>query len=248
MDDMSHLDRKYFIDRSIYNCPFCNRRHVSYSNLGFSTFDWSNNKNCAIWRIKCDSCKKISMHLTFQDVKDDTYAGTRFRSNIDLDSAFFYSVPTSFFVIDRRIPRVLRELITEAEGCAKMNYLTGASACTRKAIYELLVIEKIEGGDYDSRIKGLAEKFPVVDKELFEIIGHIKDMTSEKVHEQSWDAWDSKHLQLFLEALKTALHEMYVVPDEKKSRAGVVRALREEMQKAKMVPAKPAETGDGGAS
>src|SRR5882672_2054987 len=147
MDDMSHLDRKYFIDRSIYNCPFCNRRHVSYSNLGFSTFDWSNNKNCAIWRIKCDSCKKISMHLTFQDVKDDTYAGTRFRSNIDLDSAFFYSVPTSFFVIDRRIPRVLRELITEAEGCAKMNYLTGASACTRKAIYELLVIEKIEGGD-----------------------------------------------------------------------------------------------------
>ena len=248
MEDMSHLDSKYFIDRSIYNCPFCNRRHVSYSNFGFDTFDWSNSKKCAIWRVKCDSCEKMSMHLTFQNLKDNNYQGTRFRNDIDLDDAFFYSVPTSFFVIDKRIPRVLRELITEAEGCAKMNFLTGASACTRKAIYELIALEKVEGGDYDSRIKGLADKFPAVDRELFEILGHIKDMTSEKVHEQSWDAWDSKHLHLFLEAMKTALHEMYVVPDEKKSRAGAVRALREQIQKAKATPATPEVKGGGDAS
>jgi hypothetical protein len=188
------------------------------------------------------------MHLTFESLRDNNYGGARFRNDVDLDNAFFYSVPTSFFVIDKRIPRVLRELITEAEGCAKMNFLTGASACTRKAIYELIVLEKAEGADYDSRIKGLALRFPVVDKELFEILGHIKDMTSEKVHEQSWDAWDSKHLHLFLEALKTALHEMYVVPDEKKSRAGAVRALREEIVKAKAAPAIPSDGSGGDAS
>jgi len=135
--------------------------------------------------------------------------------------------------MDRRIPRKLRELITEAEGCAKMNFLTGASACTQKAIYELLSIEGASGADYNAKIKSISEKYPGVDRELFEILNHIKDMTSEKVHEQSWEAWDSKHLYLFLESLKTILHEIYVVPDEKKERIKSVRALKEEITKAK---------------
>jgi hypothetical protein len=183
--------------------------------------------------VQCKSCEKISMHLTFENLQFPGWPHARFRKNIDLDTAFFYSVPTSFFVVDRRIPRKLRELITEAEGCTKMNFLTGASACTRKAIYELLSIEKADGTDYNARIKNLAEKYHNVDQELFEILGHIKDMTSEKVHEQSWEAWDSKYLHFFLESLKTILHEIYVVPDEKKSRLESVRLLREEIQKAK---------------
>lgn len=238
MEDQSHLDSKYFIDHTIYNCPFCNRRHVSYENLGYDTFNWSKDKNCAVWRVKCKSCKLTSMHLTFQNLQDGTAGYGKFRENIDLDSAFFYSVPTSLFVIDRRIPRKLRELITEAEGCTKMNFLTGASACTRKAIYEMLSIEGATGTDYSAKIKVLAEKYPIVDQELFEILGHIKDMTSEKVHEQSWEAWDSKYLHFFLESLKTILHEIYVVPDEKKARLESVRSLREEIKKAKAI-AKP---------
>ena len=173
------------------------------------------------------------MHLTFQELQDSNVATTRFKTNVDLDQAFFYSVPTSFFVVDSRIPRVLRELITEAEGCAKMNYLTGASACTRKAIYELLALQDAEGANYDDKITNLRAKYPAVDGELFEIIGHIKDMTSDHVHEQSWIAWDSKHLQLFLETLKAVLHEIYVAPEEKKERAGAVRALHEQLGKAK---------------
>jgi len=185
------------------------------------------------------------MHLTYEDLKDSRFAHY-FREDVDLDKAFFYSVPTSFFVVDRRIPRVLRELITEAEGCARMNYLTGASACTRKAIYELLVIQGATGQDYDDRIKDLRTKHPAVDAELFEILGHIKDMTSDHVHEQSWVAWDSKHLHLFLETLKAVLHEMYVVPDEKKSRADAVRALREQLGKAKATDSRSAEENKGG--
>ena len=46
----------------------------------------------------------------------------------ELDEKFFYYVPTSFFALDDRIPRILRELFTEAEGCLKMNFLTAASA------------------------------------------------------------------------------------------------------------------------
>ena len=184
------------------------------------------------------------MHLTFQDLQDPNYSGsTRFRQDVELDQAFFYSVPTSFFVVDSRIPRVIRELITEAEGCAKMNYLTGASACTRKAIYELLALQEAEGLNYDDKIKDLTSKQPAVDVELFEILGHVKDMTSDHVHEQSWITWDTKHLQLFLETFKAVLHEIYVVPDEKKNRADSVRVLREQLGQAKSdkgVPTTPA--------
>ncbi len=230
MSDDSHLDQKYFIDDKIWNCPFCNRRHVAYTIQGVNFFDWSTTKTCYIWRVKCDSCGKKSMHLTYEDVQSPLASQTRFSSKIDLDAAFFYSVPTSFFTIDTRVPKIIRELITEAEGCVKMNYLTGASACCRKAIYELTVFEKAEGADYESRIKFLKKKFTAVDSDLFDILCHIKDMTSDKVHEQSWDKWDSKHLKLFLETLKAILHEIYVVPEEKKSRSSKVQGLFQEIK------------------
>lgn len=244
MHDKSYLDSKYFLSDDTYNCPFCNRRHVKYKNLGSSGFHWSNQKICSIWRVKCESCEKVSMHLTFDDLQRENYSYSKFKDDVDLDQAFFYSVPTSFFVVDSRIPKIIRELITEAEGCAKMNYLTGASACTRKAIYELLALQGTEGLNYDDKIKDLTSKHPSIDSELFEILGHIKDMTSDHVHEQSWIPWDSKHLHLFLETFKAVLHEIYVVPDEKKSRADSVRALREQLGKAKGA-AKAAKTDVG---
>ena len=173
------------------------------------------------------------MHLTYRDLQDQGFGFSKFVDDVNLDEAFFYSVPTSFFVIDQRIPRILRKLITEAEGCLKMNYLTGASACTRKAIYELLGLAGAVGQNYDEKIKDLKSRNLDIDAELFDIIGHIKDMTSDHVHEQSWIAWDSSNLCLFLETLRTILHEIYVVPEEKKDRISSVRTLREQLGKVK---------------
>jgi len=241
--DQSELDLKYFIDRDIYNCPFCNRRHVAYTIAGRTVFDWTDSKKCWVWFAKCDSCGKTSMNLTFEDLRyQANFAALFFRSDVDIDSAIFYSVPTSFFVLDDRIPRLLRELVTEAEGCLKMNYLTGASACTRKAIYEFAVIEHADGEHYEERIKSLKARFPAIDPELFDVLCHIKDMTSDKVHEQSWDGWDSAHLRLFLETLKAVLHEVYVVPDERKRRSGAVRSLLEDLLPRR---SNDTETGDG---
>jgi len=229
MTDQSHLDLKYFIDPSVYNCPFCNRRHISYSNLDRQKFDWSDSKKCWIWTIDCDSCRKVSMHLTYEDLQNPRTANIRFRSDIDIDSHIFYSVPTSFFVVDSRIPKIIRELITEAAGCIKMNYMTGASACTRKAIYELLVLQKVEGEHYDDRIMELKEKHTQIDPEMFDILAHIQDMTSDNVHEQSWDKWESGPLTLILETVKTILHEIYVVPNEREVRKKNIRDLKAEV-------------------
>ena len=230
MPDKSYLDMKYFIDPEVYNCPFCNRRNVKYTTHKPEQFDWSDNKVCAIWRVQCSSCHKTSMHLTFADLQHPGSQYWKLRNDVDIDSAIFYSVPTSFFVLDDRIPRAIRELITEAEGCVKMNFLTGASACTRKAIYELLIREKAEGDDYETKIKSLKKRYPDVDSDYFDVLCHIKDMTSDKVHEQSWDQWDSTHLKLFIETLKNILFEVYVLPQEKKERSTSIRGLLEKIK------------------
>ena len=236
MQDQSELDKKYFIDERVYNCPFCNRRNVTYRLVDDFKFDWSDNKECFVYLVECSSCKKVSMHLSYEYLIDKNSvisASFPFESNIDIDSKMFYSVPTSFFVIDNRIPRILRELITEAEGCLKMNYLTGASVCTRKAIYELLVLENAEGEDYESRIKSLKKKYPNSDPSLFDILAHIQDMTSDKIHEQSWDKWDSPHVRLIIETLKTVLYDIYVLPAVKRERSLHIQSLQEAIKKDK---------------
>ena len=192
------------------------------------------------------------MHLSYEDIQDSTrtFAGVRpFSRGIDIDSYIFYSAPTSFFVIDSRIPRIIRELITEAEGCLKMNYLTGASACTRKAIYELLVLEKAEGETYESRIKSLKKKYSDSDPNLFDILSHIQDMTSDKIHEQSWDKWDSDTLKFVNETLKTILYEIYVQPKIMKERLIKVQelkseAFRDKTKKQKVISSKEPQHRD----
>lgn len=243
MQDQSDLDKKYFIDETVYNCPFCNRRNVEYFVTEYVEFNWSKEKTCFVYLAKCSSCEKVSMHLSYVSIlnKSQIYThdqrGYRFSRGIDIDSHIFYSVPTSFFVVDSRIPRILRELITEADGCLKMNYLTGASACARKAIYELLVLEKAEGADYEGRIKSLKKKHPESDPTYFEILAHIQDMTSDKIHEQSWDKWDSHYLKLIIETLKSIFYDIYVSPELKKERKLEIEKLRESVASHKKASA-----------
>lgn len=235
MGDQSYLDKKCFIDTHTYNCPFCNRRHVTYTIKDWKTFDWSCHKKCFVYFVKCNSCENTSMHLSFNLILEEGFLSEIMEvfKNIDIDSAIFYSVPTSFFVLDNRIPNIIRELISEAEGCLKMNYLTGASACMRKAIYEMLTIEEVEGKDYQTRIKSLKKKYPDVNEEYFNILAHIQDMTSDKIHEQSWDKWDSSMLHLIIETLKSVLYDIYVLPKEKEQRSTDIKKLREQVASVK---------------
>jgi transcription elongation factor Elf1 len=235
MPDLSALDKKYFIDASVFNCPFCNRRNVAYSLFRPDSFDWTEDKKCYIYRVLCHSCQQISMHLSFEEIKVTQKWGMasgyvfEITEDVDLDSKFFYSVPTSFFVLDERIPKVLRELITEAEGCLKSNFLTGASACTRKVVYELAIIEKADGNDYESRLKSLKAKRSDVDGEYFDTLLTIQQVTSNKVHELSYDKWNSSHLRIILTALTEILYAMYVIPSVRQEKRSAILRLKEEV-------------------
>jgi len=172
------------------------------------------------------------MHLSFEDIKVHClqYSPNRFYDDVgDIDSKFFYSVPTSFFALDNRIPKILRDLYTEAEGCLKGNFLTGASACVRKIIYELAVIEKAEGDNYDQRIKSLKKIRKDVEPEHFDVLLTIQKLTSSKVHENSYDGWESSHLKMILSTLNEVLNLMYVIPKIRKEKREAVLALNEKL-------------------
>ena len=239
MADQSHLDSRYFVDDRVYNCPFCNRRHVAYHICDSSRFEWSEGKCCTAFFVKCESCNNRSMHLTFE-VLPYSFYGTvgqerifRFdnEDGVDmgllLDNSFFYSVPTSFFVLDERVPRELRELLTEAEGCLKSNFLTGASACTRKIVYELGVLSGAEGERYEDRIKSLKGIHNEVDGAFFDTMLTIQQLTSSKVHESAYDGWEAKHLRVIVASLREVLHEIYVVPALRADRRKEVLALKD---------------------
>ena len=132
-------------------------------------------------------------------------------------------------MLDERVPKVLRELLTEAEGCLKSNYLTGASACARKIIYELAILNKGEGDNYEDRIKSLKAKHPEVEPAFFDTLLTIQQVTSTKVHENSYDGWEAKHLRIILTALADVLHELYVVPALRSDRRKAILALKGEL-------------------
>ena len=180
------------------------------------------------------------MHLSYHDIDVLQFrdvAGFMFRSfhfdsdckNVALDDLFFYSVPTSFFAQDSRIPRVLRELMTEAEGCLKGNYLTGASACARKIVYELACLRGETDGDYDQRIRSLKTQNPGVDGTYFDTLLTIQKTTSSKVHENSYDGWEANHVRLILSALSEILNELYVAPALLEDRRKGILALQQEV-------------------
>ena len=254
MADLSHLDEKYFIDLNVYNCPFCKRGAVKYLIVDSTSFDWSNDKTCTLFIVQCGepSCGKKSLHLTFFPISVfGTPSSRKFyleysvRESIPdwesrLDEFIFYSQPTSFFTLDNRIPKLVRELITESDNCLKMNLLVGASAALRKSIYELIrtedaIVKNEKTGltDYSESIKKLKGKFSRVQEELFDALGNVKDMASDVVHESSWEQWDSSKLRSLIELVRAVLHEMYVVPDEQKKRVGVVADLKNLFSKGK---------------
>ena len=242
MPDQSHLDSRYFIDDHVYNCPYCRRRHVLYYVSGQDAFDWSENRRCYVYYVECQSCLKISMHLSNQPMSikhiGTLSRGERWRwqiGDVDLDRAFFYSVPSSFFVVDQRIPLLLRELLTEAEGCWKSNFLTGASACARKVVYELATREGAVGTTYDERLRSLKDLYPGVDPTYFDTLLTIQEVTSSKVHEEAYDGWEARHLSVILAALHEVLYEVYVAPKEKEARRNEILRLKEEVNPSPVV-------------
>ena len=111
---------------------------------------------------------------------------------------FFTINPTGFFTIDDRIPIAIREPLSEAENCLKSNFLTGASAGLRKSIYKLLQHENIkERLKHDKRVDLLKKKYPKIDAPLLNTLKKVHVLTSQELHENDWQDFDSHTLPVF---------------------------------------------------
>lgn len=162
-----------------------------------------------------------------------------------LDDYFFYHHPSSPFSIDPNVPKKIRALVEEAEGCKNQNFMVGASGALRKAIYEFLIEQKIkkvnaegEPLNYEERIKLLKEKHPKARDEVFDALAGVQDVTSVDLHEDelgNWEPWKAKEFNYVLEVVKAAMHEVYTAP--KKSQDLLTRINE---MKDKFKPAKPA--------
>lgn len=173
------------------------------------------------------------MHLSFTEIElYRGYENNRFNLGDikDIDSLFFHSVPSSRFILDERIPEYIGELLTEADGSLKMNFLTGAGACLRRAIQELTVVLKAEGENYLEKIEFLKENNPHIDSIHFEILARIDEMAG-KVHDQPWDKWELKYLKLIIETLRALLNELFILPSIKKDKKKEIEALLEDIKK-----------------
>jgi hypothetical protein len=191
--------------------------------------------------VKCHSCKMESMHLSFEDITEYKN-GYRFNTT-DIDSKIFYSVPSFFHVVDERIPRNLRELTTEAEGCLKSNFLTGASACASKVVYELAVKFNAEGGNYDDRIKSLKTKLTGIEPTYFDTLLTIQQVSSDKVHENSYDGREARHLRLILATLHEVLQEIFVIPMVREEKRKAILKLKGEVLGARNGKGKTGASG-----
>lgn len=240
MADQSELDQKYFIDSDTYNCPFCNRHSIVYTVESYNSFNWSNDRLVYIYRVKCNGCDGVSLHLSdfnfsrgydpkFSRVpSDQSGASVEGFEEESLDNYFFYHQPTSFFTVNELIPKKIRELVSEADGCRKMDYLVGASGALRKAIYELLLYQKAEGESYEDKIKWLKSKHSNIFAEYFDALSNIQDMTSENLHEKdgSWEPWIAEEFDYLLEALRALLDELYVKPDMRRQMLSKITDLK----------------------
>ncbi len=147
--------------------------------------------------------------------------------SICCDEDIIMSIPTSFFTIDERIPRKLRDLISEAEKCIQNNCLTGASACIRKAIYEFLLTENAAGNSYEEKMKSLkGNKYKFVDDDHIDILVGLQGIMCDQVHEMSiHDKFKSEEAKVYIELLKEIFNQVYVLPAELKSKKSQISTM-----------------------
>lgn len=168
--------------------------------------------------------------------------------DVDLDSKIYHSIPNSFFTMDERIPKEMRKLFDEAQECKKANLKIGASACLRKLVYTILSeqLNKKAGKEkqslrslgyehYSDCIQALKEYHPDLEI-LIAPLSDITGITSEQVHENSWEEISSRDLSVCLETIKELLYAIYVHPAVLKERIARISQMKNNLSKKKKAP------------
>ncbi len=131
----------------------------------------------------------------------------------------------AFLTLDSRVPAVIRDLLAEADGCAKNGYLTGGTACTQRAIQALFTYEQITGADMAARVRALTEKHPV--PQLLSTV--LLQFGDSAVRDGA--KLNANGLTLLTVTLKAIAYEIYVLGPERVERLQHVRQILDSIER-----------------
>ena len=138
--------------------------------------------------------------------------------------------PPSFLAIHDQVPATLRDVIVEAEGCQQHKFVTGGTACARRALDMLLALARADGDTYQRRVQSLHEKHGVP-QTVTALLAQCAEATA-----REGAKLPANVLELFLATLKAAIYELYVIGPERVERLQYLRRLAESAG-AKAAPA-----------
>lgn len=235
--DCSNTKTVYFY---LVRCEDCEKTSFHLSMYDLKTRKWGNyDESVFVFPLKQVITRKSASHSRFEDIEKDIL--NEKGSPKELDEVIFYSQPTSFFTIDERIPKSIREPLSESDNCLKSNFITGASGALRKAVYKLLKHEKIPEKNDNStikhaeRIEYLKKKYPTLEPDLLNELKTIHALTSQELHENDWEDFNAHQLRFLITVTKEILLEMYVTPDAKEKRRKELADLKEKAKKTTLV-------------
>jgi hypothetical protein len=125
----------------------------------------------------------------------------------------------AFLATDDYVPGAFRDLLSEADGCMQKGFLTGGTACARRALDLLLNVAKTEGASYEDRLQSLGEKHGIA-KMLTSILVQCGGASAKDNATLSADV-----LHLFIVTMKAVVYELYVVGPERTNRLQYVSRL-----------------------
>jgi hypothetical protein len=125
----------------------------------------------------------------------------------------------AFLATDDYVPGAFRDLLSEADGCMQKGFLTGGTACARRALDLLLNVAKTDGTSYEDRLQSLGEKHGIA-KMLTSILVQCGGASAKDNATLSADV-----LQLFIVTMKAVVYELYVVGPERTNRLQYVSRL-----------------------
>ena len=212
----------------------CKKISMHYSNHDIELLRVSSNR--------IPSFKFMMPIKTFgQNIEVETKSGPKMTKGIttkwdkDIDDLFFFHHPASPLSSHKDIPKQISNSIDEAIKCSKMGFLTGGSACIRKALYGILKQEGIpekEPDDPDKfmkvqdRISLLKDKIPnEAQKYLIDYLKPIHDISSKQVHENDLESFDRPELQQLIQAILELVDEIYVQPSIRQARKDKLDAI-----------------------
>lgn len=138
------------------------------------------------------------------------------------------TVSPRFLVVDPRAPAPIRQLLDEADGCLNMAFVTGGTACARKAVDVILATEHAAADDYAASLLTLSEKHPAVAPALFQILGMLG---------QGDEPLRAESLKALIVTVKAIVYEIYVLGAERIERLMYVHQLVESLKREPAGPA-----------